>query len=141
LTDVSGSAPGDEADGQEKIVQPTQNDKRVFRQKQNDATELERSNSATTPESISADSGIPGLGSVRGLLQATFFMDLFCHHADRRYKHLSRQARVVSLIGEAPKFYAFCLIADVTFRVATALVLLAALSLVAFLTISKVFAS
>jgi hypothetical protein len=141
--DATGSGDeGDEAAREpERIPKPSKKDREEVRTTRRGAQELEESDGTPSALAVAAESGVPGLGIVRGLIQSTFFMDLFCHHADQRYRHLSPQARVTSYIIEAPRFYRFVMIADVTVRIVTVLMLLGALGLIAWFTIWKVFAS
>jgi hypothetical protein len=132
--------PNQQVDPPGNIPQPSARDQKEFRQKLETAQELQASEITPSPTAVAVDTGIPGLSTVRGLVHATFFFDLFCHHANRRFKHVAPQSRVASLIVEAPRFYKFCIVADVSFRVAALLVLLIGLGLVVFFTIAKVFA-
>lgn len=137
----SGNLGDDGAREPERIPRPSKRDREEVRTTRRGAQELEESDGTPSALAVAAESGVPGLGIVRGLIQSTFFMDLFCHHADRRYRHLSPQARVASYIAEAPRFYSFVMMADVAVRIITVLMLLGALGLIAWFTIWKVFAS
>ena len=121
------------------IPRPSQDDADYLRNQRDTGSELERSE-GDERRAVNA-AGVPGLGAVRSLINATYFNDLLCHIAYKRFKHEAPEARVAAMVAAHPKFAQACRVADWLYRAAAASVLLGTLTAVAAGTIFRVFFS
>lgn len=87
------------------------------------------------------ETGVAGLGVIHGLVNATFFYDLFCYHAHRRFRHGYPENRVAAMIDKHPRFYKLCRYSDYIYRALAATALLGGVGAIAVGSIVKVFFS
>lgn len=91
------------------------------------------------PRASTDDTGVPGLKVMQGLVTATFFSDLFCHQACKRFTHPGEEDRVAAFIREHKTYYRICRYSDFLYRAVAATALLGALVTIAVGGIIKVF--
>lgn len=96
----------------EESREPNEADKADVANRLSVAHELETSEKQSLIPNGFRDEPVTGIALLASIMQATFFTDLFCYHADARFGHPTRQERVSALQGAHPKFYLWCRNAD-----------------------------
>jgi hypothetical protein len=137
---MDGSSDGAASASPEAVAsEPSAADVALLRERKGVGEELERSESDPSDARAVSDSGVPGLNAVKSLINATYFSDLLCHLAYKRFKHDAMEARVAAMISAHPRFAWWCRVGDWFYRALAALVLLGTLTAVAVGTILRVF--
>jgi hypothetical protein len=134
----NGTNEGD-ADAEAAAPTPTQDDAEYVRELKVGGEEFESSERDPGRARAVSDAGVPGLNAVRSLIYATYFSDLLCHLAYKRFSHDALEARVAAMITAHPRFAWWCRVGDWSYRALAALVLLSTLAAVAVGTIVRVF--